>query len=53
LDALVHERLEIRVLASYQYARLTGMVPSIVDRAYALQSLSRWEERLMHHDPRP
>jgi hypothetical protein len=46
LDALVHEQLEIRVLASYQYARLTGMVPLVVDRAQAIASLSRWEERL-------
>lgn len=47
LDALVHEQLEIRVLASYQYAKLTGMVPSIVDRAHAFASLWRWEERLL------
>lgn len=53
LDALVHEQLEIRVLASYQYAKLTGMVPPIFDRNHALQSVARWEERLMRSDPRP
>ena len=52
LDALVHEQLEIRVLASYQYAKLTGMVPSTVDRNHAIQSLARWEERLKLGEPR-